>query len=658
MGAEEESGRRGGRNGGEWMKRILQYFRTHLIAAVILELTVVIFGLAVIFQYYLKREYLGYLRETSRETEIAVLDVVQKSVNASLQYLTGFGVEIAASTDLYAILTDRSTAETERVYLLQQRLRAYQYPDETVCVAIVGADGMVTEYDRFRGAYSGIAMWNQENEEAIMNLYRETISKFSGGGVEQAEYPKFVVSEEPEIHPVRDAMRVVHVGIPMVDIGSGGRVSYVLILTLRLDLFEEALELVQIPKTTYAYGFVADQEDTVLYSSVVSDIGRKLSDFSEADGTAYEVDLDYFGWKLFVWLDETQMREHVNEIYQRGFVVYIVILAAFVLVALSMLNRLLVPISRIAEAMRTMRGTGSSQARIQIDGRHEIWSLAEEYNHMADRLEEKSREAQEQHEKAILSLQRAYDAEREAMESQISAHFICNTLGIINYEAIDAGDAKVSVLIKKLSNILRYTFDRKLQEVYLRQEIAWIEQYLYLQKERYEEMFEYEIRMDERYADWPCEKLMIQPFVENSILHAFEGRRCGGRIWITAGAEGERLCIVIADNGCGMDPETEEKIRAIIAGRGMERTQERRKDGEQTDVRKKGEEARESEEGKVGGTGVGIRNVLARMTMFYGEELEIILWTKQGEGTSFTFLLPLPGAKKGAEEEETEEEGT
>lgn len=130
---------------------------------------------------------------------------------------------------------------------------------------------------------------------------------------------------------------------------------------------------------------------------------------------------------------------------------------------------------------------------------------------------------EEQHGEIIESMKMKRRAEREALESQINAHFICNTLNAINYEAMDNGDFKVSLLLKKLSNILRYTFDQKHQNVYMFQEISWIEQYLFLQKERMGSAFDYEIQFDSDYDNWPCRKLMLQPFVENSILHGLEG---------------------------------------------------------------------------------------------------------------------------------------
>ena len=87
------------------------------------------------------------------------------------------------------------------------------------------------------------------------------------------------------------------------------------------------------------------------------------------------------------------------------------------------------------------------------------------------------------------------------------------------FSAIDNEDYEVADLLKKLSNMLSYTFSRKLVSVSLGQELRWVEQYLYLQKFRLMDVFDYEIEFQEEYGEWPCCKLFIQPFVENSILH-------------------------------------------------------------------------------------------------------------------------------------------
>ena len=220
-----------------------------------------------------------------------------------------------------------------------------------------------------------------------------------------------------------------------------------------------------------------------------------------------------------------------------------------------------------------------------------------------------------QHVQIIESMRMKQRAEREALESQINAHFICNTLNAINYEAIDSGNYKVSVLLKKLSNILRYTFDQKHQNVYMFQEISWIEQYLFLQKERLDQAFDYEIDFDSDYDNWPCRKLMLQPFVENSILHGFEGKEFGGKIVIQGEGYKEFLKITIEDNGCGMTEEKKNVIREILENPMIAKQRE---------------------------VGIGISNVITRMRMYYGEDFQVKLDTREGEGSRFVFILPTP----------------
>ena len=108
---------------------------------------------------------------------------------------------------------------------------------------------------------------------------------------------------------------------------------------------------------------------------------------------------------------------------------------------------------------------------------------------------------------------------------------------------------------------------------------------------------------------------MLQPFVENSILHGFEGREEGGRIHIKGTGMGEYLCLSIEDNGMGMTREREEIIQEVLVNPVVSKEKE---------------------------VGIGISNVVTRMKMYYGSKLRVSLETSHGEGCRFTFLLPKP----------------
>ena len=313
-------------------------------------------------------------------------------------------------------------------------------------------------------------------------------------------------------------------------------------------------------------------------------------------------------------IDENILEEKVNEMYDRMVLIFIAAIVLIMFLLFMVTNRILKPVKIISGSIARVKD-GDTREQLSIEGTNEIWQLAQEYNEMVQAIRKASLEVEEEHSRVIESMKMKQLAEREALESQINAHFICNTLNVINYEAIDSGNYKVSILLKKLSNILRYTFDQKHQNVYMFQEISWIEQYLFLQKERMEGLFDYQIEFDSDYDNWPCRKLMLQPFVENSILHGFEGRSSGGMIQIVGEGYKELLRISVEDNGCGMAEERSSVIQEILENPPISKSK---------------------------GMGIGISNVVTRMKMYYGKDLRVSLETREGEGTRFVFLLPMP----------------
>ena len=147
---------------------------------------------------------------------------------------------------------------------------------------------------------------------------------------------------------------------------------------------------------------------------------------------------------------------------------------------------------------------------------------------MLDALQNRQEMVQKEYQEKVAMSELRNQAEKIALESQINAHFIFNTLNAINYNAIETGNIETSHLIKRLSNLLQYTLSAQ-SEVTLGREFSMATEYLYLQKYRLMDKFEYEISFPEEYSEWPCCKLFLQPFVENSIVHGFENTESGGK---------------------------------------------------------------------------------------------------------------------------------
>lgn len=599
------------------IRLVKEYFSTHFSAVFAFYISVAVFVVAHIFMKYLKNEYLFYLREKSYETEDAVMESMQRSLNSTLCELITTGSEVVTDKNLLdlTIEVDRAVKEGKNAsqgYLnLHNALVGYNHLRFVSAMAIVGKDGLVCQYDRYKNSNSTI--WGDGNQAYVEKMADDLFESIA-----EENLPRYMAHLYPYAYP--DSKRkVFHVAYPLTGGVTGIRnIEYVMVISYSMSVFNEFLNTVEVPKVKYVRGFITDENDDILYYNDEAYWYEEHFLPTENDETTLiSKPLNYFGWTANVIMDETEMKAHVDEIYQKGTVLYLIILVIYIVIVIFAMEHLLKPIRSISESLKEAE-QGNYNSKIQIEGKNEIWQLAEEYNRMADAIEEKNHEISRKNEERLESLRQQYLAEKEALESQINAHFICNTLGCINYEAIEAGNFQVSVLIKKLSNILRYTFDQHCQTVYMFQELAWIDQYLYLQKNRYETVFDYEILFPDAYHYWPCCKLMFQPFVENSILHGFAGLESEGFIRITGEGFGDWLKIVIEDNGCGMGKEKATAVEEIL-----------RDKGHTTFVSQK----------KVG---IGIRNVVTRMYMFYGEDLDITMETTAKGGTAFTFKIPLP----------------
>ena len=505
------------------IRYLREYFATHFAAVFAFYISVAVFVIAFIFMTYLKNEYEHYLWEKGYETEDAVMEAMQRDLNASFRELITTGSEMVTDRNLLELTVEVDREDGKGVkagqsYLnLYNALVAYDHLRFVSAVAVVGKDGMICQYDRYKLLKS--TMWDDENLAYVEEMAAELFQSIADDNL-----PRYMAHLYPHAYPDSER-KVFHVAYPLTGGVTGIRsTEYAVVITYSMEVFDTFLNTVEVPQVKYIHGYITDEQGEVLYYNNARH--ESLQDFlrvEEREATLIAKPLEYFGWTANVIMDETQMKAHVEEIYRRGLTLYMLILMVYVMIIIMVIRRLLNPIHSISESLKAAE-RGDYNSKIRIEGRNEIWQLAEEYNRMADAIEEKNCEIRRKNEERLQSLRQQHRAEMEALESQINAHFICNTLGCINYEAIEAGNHQVSVLIKKLSNILRYTFDQRCQTVYMFQEIAWVDQYLYLQKNRYETLFDYEIRFPDAYHYWPCCKLIFQPFVENSIMNSIKGR--------------------------------------------------------------------------------------------------------------------------------------
>ena len=653
--------------------KIRHYFATHFAASFSLVLALAIISVMGLMQTYLRRDYLQYFLDQSYEQEQAVMRSVRQTLNRTLYELMSEGSKMAVDEKLRTLAEslqegDGSESGQARELELSNELKNHVYGSYAIASAVVGPDGLLAQYDRFKITNPGTMMlWRAEDNPVLTQMTEFLTEPFRPYSEREDPdpffFPRIRIYVDSAVHPSFPNERVIHFVFPL----TGGKHSvwscpYALVTSYSIETFQEFLDTVNIPQGDYIQGYITDSDGIIIYHGDPSMIGTE-SAVMEEDETLRLISgpLDYFGLTLHIMIDVGKLRSYINRIYWKDSRIYFLLILFGGFFVFLVFRRLMQPVRDLSESMRQAEN-GKNPDPIPVRGHHELWQVADEYNHMLLALDEKNRELEFQHKMALLSLNQKHEAEQEALESQINAHFICNTLGCINYEAIEAGNHEVSLLIKKLSNILRYSFDQRHQEVLICQEIAWVDQYLYLQKMRREDVFDYEIHFPDVYGQWPCCKLMFQPFVENSILHGFEGRKTGGMIRISADMDGELLRIRIEDNGCGMDEATEAAIAQILLNKGLPQLATAREQlGEMESVENlylgNGDDPRlgngenphpgNGDNPRLGNggnphLGIGIANVVTRMRMFYGDRFDVSMNTRKGEGTCFVFRVPIP----------------
>lgn len=223
---------------------------------------------------------------------------------------------------------------------------------------------------------------------------------------------------------------------------------------------------------------------------------------------------------------------------------------------------------------------------------------------------------------------RKREADRREMEigllqSQIKPHFVRNALNTIRWMADMKGAEGIGKAIRSLSLLMEYNFRNSDLLVSVRDELAYTREYVYLQRIRFQNKFEWTESVPEAILDCLILRLSFQPIVENAIAHGLSRKRDGGHLTLSGQVKDQQLLFSIADDGIGM---SEASLREIMA---------------QTPKRPE----------ETNGERIAIANIRQRLQMHYGGSADLLLNSVEGVGTTVQLVFPLEFAK----EERTDE---
>ncbi len=269
------------------------------------------------------------------------------------------------------------------------------------------------------------------------------------------------------------------------------------------------------------------------------------------------------------------------------------------LFSLIQYNYLLKPLQRLRKEMAKLK-TGNFNISLHIDSKDEIGEIGNGFLRMVDQLKDTINDV-------YVSKIKQREAEITALQAQINPHFLYNTLDSIHWLAVKRKNYDVSEQIEALAEIFRHVLNKGEPLVTVRQELDFLESYLFVQKRKYGNRIKLHVEAEPDLMNCKMPKLVLQPLVENAILHGLEQVVEGGVIEVEIAKVSERIRFVVADNGAGTD-ETE--IRQMM-----------KSDHEVKNV-------------------FALKNIDDRIKLTYGQDFGLTFTSKIGIGTRVEVLIP------------------
>ncbi|KUO74486.1 MAG: hypothetical protein APF77_17345 [Clostridia bacterium BRH_c25] len=258
------------------------------------------------------------------------------------------------------------------------------------------------------------------------------------------------------------------------------------------------------------------------------------------------------GWKIVYHIPLKELYREMDTL--KRWVLLIMVYGLIILSVLSVLTSvdIITPINRLVEGMKKVE-RGNKHEDIELDRNDELGYLSERFNRMSKKIDYLVNRIY----KEEIALK---EAEIKALQAQINPHFLFNTLENINWMAQLNGVPEISETVSALAKLIDGSIGRGDRTISFREELEYIDNYMTVLKNRYENRLEVIKTLDSELMEVKIPRLLIQPLVENAVKHGIEKSRRNGIIRLDAYRKDGHVIFEVTDNGIGM---TQEELEAL-----------------------------------------------------------------------------------------------
>ena len=362
------------------------------------------------------------------------------------------------------------------------------------------------------------------------------------------------------------------------------------------------------------YCFLMDREGNIVYhpqqqllyaglKSEDTEALAALEDGDYADDTVIYclASVEGSDWRAVgvSYVDELVNR-NVNDMIRLSCLLAVVVLGAALLTSWLLFRFLGRPLRGLASAMESFESDADHFAYKPVGGTREVQELSDSFEHMVLRIQELMTTVREEE----INLRKT---ELKALQAQINPHFLYNTLDSIAWMCEQGRNADAVRMVHALARLFRISISRGHELIPIAKEIEHAESYLQIQMYRYKNQFTYDFDVDPDCLGYYCNKITLQPIIENSINHGLDLMVDEGRIDVLVRQDGDDIVFSVRDNGVGMSGE---QIEAIM------------------------------QHGPTDRTGIGIKNVNDRLKIYFGKSYGLHITSEPDVGTCVEIRMP------------------
>ena len=363
----------------------------------------------------------------------------------------------------------------------------------------------------------------------------------------------------------------------------------------------------------HGYCFIMDSEGNLVYHPqqqlIYSGLKREdsvalkeLSDGTHTkDSVIYTIyTLDNCNWRIMgvSYVDEL-ITAKVMSMLRLLAALLLLVLAATVATGMIFSRMITRPANQLGEAMRAFEKNAEGFTYERVHGTSEIVALSDSFNHMVVRIQRLMEKVRQEE----ITLRKT---ELNALQAQINPHFLYNTLDSIAWMCEEERNKEAVVMVNALAKLFRISISKGHELITIQKECEHAESYLKIQKYRYKNQFSYEFYVQESCREYLCNKITLQPIIENAIYHGLDMSE-EGKIRIEVMERDDHIVLAVIDNGVGM---SKEQCKEIL----------------HRDAKDK--------------TGIGIKNVNDRIRIYFGEKYGLSIESELDEGTRVEICIP------------------